>query len=111
MRFQDQQAVANAPMADGKGILASDETVGTLTKRFEKLKIPSTPESRRDYRSYCSHQLSELYQRRDYAQRDDSPAKFRRDPSPGHSCAAMGHPRNQSGYGEQNRLQASRERP
>ena len=37
-------------MAGGKGILAADETVGTLTKRFEKLKIPSTAESRRDYR-------------------------------------------------------------
>jgi fructose-bisphosphate aldolase, class I len=37
-------------VADGKGILAADETVGTLTKRFEKLKIPSTAESRRDYR-------------------------------------------------------------
>ena len=37
-------------MADGKGILAADETVGTLTKRLEKLRIRSTAESRRDYR-------------------------------------------------------------
>src|SRR5215472_905345 len=50
MSLQDRQAVAGALVADGKGILAADETVGTLTKRFEALKIVSTPESRRDYR-------------------------------------------------------------
>src|SRR6201993_421915 len=44
------ETVAKALVADGKGILAADETVGTLTRRFEKLKIPSTAESRRDYR-------------------------------------------------------------
>ena len=41
---------AKALVADGKGILAADETVGTITKRFQQLNIPSTPESRRDYR-------------------------------------------------------------
>ena len=34
----------------GKGILAVDETPGTLTSRFQALGIVSTPESRRDYR-------------------------------------------------------------
>lgn len=48
--FQGPEAVAKALLADGKGVLAADETVGTLTRRFEKLKIPSTTESRRDYR-------------------------------------------------------------
>jgi len=43
-------AIAKALVANGKGILAADETVGTLTGRFEKLKIPSTRETRRDYR-------------------------------------------------------------
>jgi fructose-bisphosphate aldolase class I len=41
---------AKALVADGKGILAADETPTTLTKRFEALKISSTPESRRAYR-------------------------------------------------------------
>ena len=50
MNLQGPEAVAKALVADGKGILAADETVGTLTKRFEALKIPSTFESRRDYR-------------------------------------------------------------
>jgi fructose-bisphosphate aldolase, class I len=50
MSFQSLETIAKALLADGKGILAADETVGTLTKRFEQLKIPSTPQSRRDYR-------------------------------------------------------------
>jgi len=49
-KIQSLETIASALVADGKGILAADETVGTLTKRFEKLKIPSTAESRRDYR-------------------------------------------------------------
>ena len=50
MPFQSLETIAKALVADGKGILAADETVATLTKRFEQLKIQSTPESRRDYR-------------------------------------------------------------
>jgi fructose-bisphosphate aldolase class I len=37
-------------VSQGKGILAADETVSTLTKRFEAHDIESTPTSRRDYR-------------------------------------------------------------
>lgn len=50
MQAENLEAIANALVADSKGILAADETVSTLTKRFEKLKIVSSPESRRDYR-------------------------------------------------------------
>jgi len=50
MSLQSLETIATKLVADGKGILASDETVGTITRRFEQLKIPSTPESRRDYR-------------------------------------------------------------
>ena len=44
------ESVAQALVADGKGILAADETVGTLTKRFDALGISSTEQSRRTYR-------------------------------------------------------------
>ena len=37
-------------VASGKGILAADETVPTLTKRFDTLGIQSTEDSRRTYR-------------------------------------------------------------
>jgi fructose-bisphosphate aldolase class I len=48
--FEGIQAIAAALVANGKGILAADETVPTLTRRFEALGIPSTEESRRTYR-------------------------------------------------------------
>ena len=44
------ESVALALVAEGKGILAADETVPTLTKRFDALGIASTEESRRTYR-------------------------------------------------------------
>lgn len=47
---QDLQSIATALVADGKGILAADETVPTLTKRFDALGIKSTEQSRRAYR-------------------------------------------------------------
>jgi len=50
MTTVDLESTATCLVADGKGILAADETPGTLTKRFEKLSIQSTPESRRTYR-------------------------------------------------------------
>ncbi|OAP40962.1 fructose-bisphosphate aldolase [Sinorhizobium glycinis] len=46
----DLGSIAAALVAKGKGILAADETVPTLTKRFDALKIQSTEESRRTYR-------------------------------------------------------------
>src|SRR5215813_6825449 len=50
MNIVDLESTAKALVAGGKGILAADETPQTLTKRFEALKIDSTPESRREYR-------------------------------------------------------------
>lgn len=44
------EETARALVADGKGLLAADETPRTLTKRLAALSIPSTPDSRRDYR-------------------------------------------------------------
>ncbi len=44
--------VANAQrmVAPGKGILAADESTGTIQKRLDSIDVPSTEESRRDYR-------------------------------------------------------------
>ena len=46
----DSESTARTLVAGGKGILAADETPGTLTKRFDALGICSTAESRRAYR-------------------------------------------------------------
>jgi fructose-bisphosphate aldolase, class I len=42
--------VANAMVAKGKGILAADESTGTIKKRFDSVKVDSTEEHRRTYR-------------------------------------------------------------
>ena len=41
---------AHALVANGKGILAADESGGTITKRFDAIGVESTEESRRAYR-------------------------------------------------------------
>jgi fructose-bisphosphate aldolase, class I len=50
MATNDLESTAKALVADGKGILAADETPPTLTRRFDALNIDSTPDSRRAYR-------------------------------------------------------------
>jgi fructose-bisphosphate aldolase, class I len=42
--------IAKAMVAKNKGILAADESSGTITKRFNSIKIESTEENRRTYR-------------------------------------------------------------
>jgi fructose-bisphosphate aldolase class I len=50
MMSHDLGSVAAGLVADGKGILAADESIATLTRRFDKPGIPSTEQSRRAYR-------------------------------------------------------------
>src|SRR6516165_9987411 len=50
MTSRKLEGVAQTLVAEGKGILAADETVPTLTKRFDALGIRSTEQSRRTYR-------------------------------------------------------------
>jgi len=42
--------VAEAMVAPGKGILAADESTGTIKKRFDAIGVENTEENRRDYR-------------------------------------------------------------
>jgi fructose-bisphosphate aldolase class I len=50
MRSDDLESVALTLVAEGKGILAADESIPTLTRRFDTLGIQSTEQSRRTYR-------------------------------------------------------------
>ncbi len=50
MRAQTLEATAQAMVADGKGILAIDESSPTIKKRFDSIKTECTEESRRAYR-------------------------------------------------------------
>lgn len=50
MNRSDLEAVAAAMVAKDKGLLAADESTGTIKKRFDKIKLESTEEHRRAYR-------------------------------------------------------------
>ena len=51
MGWQELYDTAAAIVADGKGILAADESTGTITKRFDSIGVESTEEHRRAYRN------------------------------------------------------------
>jgi fructose-bisphosphate aldolase class I len=50
MDVQQLQSTAQALVAEGKGILAADESTGTIKKRLESIGVESTEETRRAYR-------------------------------------------------------------
>ncbi len=50
MNLSELNKVAEAMVAPGRGILAADESSGTIKKRFDALGVESTADSRRDYR-------------------------------------------------------------
>jgi fructose-bisphosphate aldolase, class I len=50
MGAQEMYDTARAIVADHKGILAADESTGTITKRFDSIGVESTEENRRFYR-------------------------------------------------------------
>ena len=50
MNLDELASVAKAMVADNKGLLAADESTGTITKRLASVGVESTEENRRDYR-------------------------------------------------------------
>jgi fructose-bisphosphate aldolase, class I len=50
MNLAELNKVAEAMVKPGRGILAADESTGTIGKRFETIGVPSTADTRRDYR-------------------------------------------------------------
>ena len=50
MSLTDLNEVALYIVSDGKGILAADESTGTIKKRFDSINTESTEKIRRDYR-------------------------------------------------------------
>jgi fructose-bisphosphate aldolase, class I len=50
MDVAELNKVAEAMVAPGRGILAADESTGTIKKRFDVLGVESTADTRRDYR-------------------------------------------------------------
>lgn len=50
MSVQEQLATAQAMVGKGKGLLAADESNRTIAKRFDRVGVESTEETRRSYR-------------------------------------------------------------
>ena len=58
---KDQLAeIAKAMVTGGKGILAADESSGTIKKRFDAIGVESTPENRRDYREFMFRSMDAM---------------------------------------------------
>jgi len=51
MNFESLAATATKMVADNRGLLAIDESDGTIKKRFDTIGVASTEENRRDYRA------------------------------------------------------------
>jgi len=54
-------SIAKALVAPGKGVLAADESGGTIKRRFDSINVESTEDNRRDYREllFRTHGVSE----------------------------------------------------
>src|ERR1700744_2795486 len=50
MNVEELNKIAHKMTAKGKGILAADESTGTIQKRFDKIGVENTEDNRRDYR-------------------------------------------------------------
>ena len=50
MAHNELHETAKALVAEGKGILAADESTGTIKKRFDSIGLESTEDTRRAYR-------------------------------------------------------------
>src|ERR1700756_5555919 len=50
MNLAELHKIAEAMVAPGRGILAADESSGTIKKRFDAIGVESTADNRRDYR-------------------------------------------------------------
>jgi len=52
MDIEELNNIAHAMVATGKGILAADESSGTIKKRFDAINVENTENNRRDYREF-----------------------------------------------------------
>ncbi len=50
MNLDELNSIARKMVAPGKGLLAADESTGTIQKRFDKIGVTNTEDNRRDYR-------------------------------------------------------------
>ena len=101
---QDLESIAATLVADGKGILAADESVATLTRRFDTLRDPvHRAEPPRVPRDAVHHaRRRRVHQRRHPVRRDHPSEELRRDAArrgalePGHRSRHQGRYRRRA---------------
>ena len=73
--MEAMRETARELVAPGKGILAADESSGTIKKRFDQIGVESTEDNRRAYRQllFTTPGLGRPRLRRDPLRRDDPP--------------------------------------
>ena len=52
MNLEELNRIAIKMVAPGKGLLAADESTGTIGKRFDAISVTNTEDNRRDYREF-----------------------------------------------------------
>ncbi|MGH6829334.1 MAG: class I fructose-bisphosphate aldolase, partial [Rhizomicrobium sp.] len=52
MNLGELNAIAKKLVTPGKGLLAADESTGTIKKRFDKIGVENNEQNRRDYREF-----------------------------------------------------------
>ncbi|MEA2860370.1 MAG: fructose-bisphosphate aldolase, class [Methylobacteriaceae bacterium] len=60
MNKDQLEKIAKAMVAEGKGILAADESSGTIKKRFDAIGVESTADNRRDYREFMFRSMDAM---------------------------------------------------
>jgi fructose-bisphosphate aldolase class I len=53
MNLEELNKIARKIVTPGKGILAADESTGTIQKRFDAIGVANTEANRRAYRDFC----------------------------------------------------------
>ena len=88
---------ARALVAEGKGILAADESTGTIKKRFDSIGLESTEETPARLPRPALHDAGRrgVHQRRHPLRRDDSPERARRNAVPEAARVEGRHPGHQ----------------
>ena len=103
MNLDELNRIARAMVQKGKGILAADESSGTIKKRFDKIGVESTEENRRDYREllFRSAEGDEAHLRRHPVRRNHPPESEGRHAAGEADRAGGRHSRHQGGQGRQ----------
>ncbi len=101
MKNENLESIARKLVAAGKGILAADESSGTIEKRLKSINVPSTEENRRAYREllFTTKGAGEFISGVILFRRNDSAEDSRRSQFCRSAGAAGDRSRDQSGQG------------